>query len=102
MSFNGSQSVCFRLDNGSLSEVEDVSLRFRTGVAAGTLLVISSAAPSGDVFKLSLNRGRVSLRIYNGNEVKVRDYLLISTFYKQNRSISGFISLSFLTNALIA
>ena len=70
--FDGTQYVHVRLPEASITEVEDISLRFRTRQASGVLLTTASQKVE-DLLELRLHEGRLELTVTLDNHTLVSD-----------------------------
>lgn len=70
LNFDGGQYMKVAFPEESVTEVEDISLRFRTERESGLLLVTSSQK-SSDMLLLYLDRGKLKLEISISNQKEV-------------------------------
>lgn len=70
LNFDGSQYMKVAFPEESVTEVEDISLQFRTERESGLLLVTSSQK-SSDMLLLYLDRGKLKLEISISNQKEV-------------------------------
>ncbi len=76
LSFDGTQFMSVRMNEGSTTEVEEISLRFRTRRPNG-LLFVTTSSKSKDCLELMLEGGRVRFDVNLGSGKKVSNQSLL-------------------------
>lgn len=90
LSFNGSQHMEVTMDAESITQTEDIILRFRTSKPLG-LLMITSTVETGDRIEMAVAAGRIRMALRLGvkekkQEDKEKDKVDAKLLFKVNPS----------------